>query len=121
MKRVSSSDSERTDRPAGYTHVTAPTLFLKANGINFAYRRFGNVGGIPLVFYPHILGNLDSWDPAVTDGLARGRDVILFDNAGIGKSTGDVPNIFSDMARDSLVFIDALGLSLKLLPYLIAV
>jgi hypothetical protein len=26
---------------------------------------------------------MDYWDPEVTDGLARDREVILFDNAGI--------------------------------------
>jgi hypothetical protein len=31
----------------------------------------------------HYLGTMDYWDPEVTDGLARDREVILFDNAGI--------------------------------------
>ncbi len=95
---------------SSYTHQTAPTQFVEANGITFAYRRFGKKVGIPLVFNPHILGNLDSWDPAVTDGLAQSREVILFDNVGIGKSSGEVPNTFGDMARDAGVFIDGLGL-----------
>ena len=30
---------------ATYTHQTAPTQFIKANGIQFAYRRFGKPGG----------------------------------------------------------------------------
>jgi len=94
-----------------YTHQTAPTQFIEINGITFAYRRFGKQVGIPLVFNPHILGNLDSWDPAVTDGLAQNREVILFDNAGIGKSTGEVPSTFGDMARTAGIFIDALGLT----------
>jgi hypothetical protein len=57
------------------THQTAPTQFVEAGGICFAYRRFGKKEGTPLVFVPHILGNLDSWDPSVTDGLAQGREV----------------------------------------------
>ncbi len=95
---------------SSYTHQTVPTQFVEANVITFAYRRFGKKVGIPLVFNPHILGNLDSWDPAVTDGLAQSREVILFDNAGIGKSSGEVPNTFGDMARDAGLFIEALGL-----------
>ncbi len=95
---------------SSYTHQTAPTQFVETNGITFAYRRFGKKAGIPLVLNPHILGNLDSWDPAVTDGLAQSREVILFDNAGIGKSSGEIPNTFGDMARDAGVFIEALGL-----------
>ena len=35
------------------THQTAPTQFVEANGIRFAYRRFGNPRGVPLVFSPH--------------------------------------------------------------------
>ena len=96
---------------SSYTHQTAPTKFVEANGIKFAYRRFGKQAGIPLVFIPHILGNLDSWDPAVTDGLAQSREVILFDNAGIGRSSGVVPSTFAGMARDAGLFIDAMGLA----------
>ncbi len=66
-----------------YTHHTAPTQFVEANGVRFAYRRFGKKQGIPLVFIPHILGNMDSWDPSVTDGFAKDREVILFNNAGV--------------------------------------
>jgi acetyl esterase/lipase len=54
-----------------YTHQTAPTQFLEANGIRFAYRRFGKANGVPLVFNQHYLGTMDYWDPTVTDGLAR--------------------------------------------------
>jgi hypothetical protein len=32
-----------------YTCQTAPTQFVEANGIRFAYRRFGKSGGVPLV------------------------------------------------------------------------
>ena len=53
------------------THQTAPTQFVEANGIRFAYRRFGNPRGVPLVFSPHYTGTMDYWDPAVTDGLAK--------------------------------------------------
>src|SRR5438309_439399 len=33
-----------------HTHQTAPTQFVEANGIRFAYRCFGKTGGVPLVF-----------------------------------------------------------------------
>jgi pimeloyl-ACP methyl ester carboxylesterase len=94
-----------------YIHHTAPTQFVEASGIRFAYRRFGKKESVPLVFNPHILGNLDSWDPSVTDGLAQGREVILFDNAGIAGSSGEVPQTFAGMAANAGVFIDALGLT----------
>jgi hypothetical protein len=64
-----------------HTHQTAPTQFVEANGIRFAYRRFGKATGVPLVFNQHYTGTMDHWDPAVTDGFAREREVILFSNA----------------------------------------
>ena len=56
-----------------YTHDTVPTQFVEANGIRFAYRRFGKTGGVPLVMNVHFRGTMDHWDPAVTDGLALER------------------------------------------------
>jgi len=93
------------------THQTALTQFVEGNGVRFAYRRFGKKGEVPLVFIPHILGNLDSWDPSVTDGFAKSREVILFNNAGIASSSGEVPVTFAEMAKSAGAFIDALGLT----------
>jgi hypothetical protein len=31
------------------THQTAPTRFVDAAGVRFAYRRFGKPGGVPLI------------------------------------------------------------------------
>jgi hypothetical protein len=38
-----------------HTHQTAPTQFVEANGIRFAYRRFGKPDGVSLVFNMHYL------------------------------------------------------------------
>jgi pimeloyl-ACP methyl ester carboxylesterase len=54
------------------THITAPTRFVEAGGIRYAYRRFGAETGTPLVFLQHFRGGLDSWDPLVTDLLRKG-------------------------------------------------
>ena len=72
----------KTDRA-----LTVPTRFVEAGGIRFAYRRWGKPGGPPLVFMQYFSGNLDDWDPQVTDGY----DVILFDNAGVASSGGETP------------------------------
>jgi hypothetical protein len=93
-----------------HTHQTAPTQFVDGAGIRFAYRRFGKNQGVRLVFFQHFTGTMDNWDPAVTDGLARDREVILFNNAGISSSGGETPNTVAEMARDAAAFIDALGL-----------
>src|SRR5882762_8594233 len=93
-----------------HTHQTAPTRFVEANGIRFAYRRFGNAAGMPLVFNQHFTGTMDHWDPAVIDGLAKGREVILFNNAGVSSSSGEVPTTFEEMGANAIAFIKALGL-----------
>src|SRR5229473_584701 len=93
-----------------HTHQTAPTQFVEANGIRFAYRRFGKTGGVPIVFNQHYIGTMDYWDPTVTDGLARDREVILFNNAGVSSSSGEVPTTFEQMGANAIAFIKALGL-----------
>lgn len=92
------------------THDSAATDIVEAGDIRFAYRRFGSRVGTPLVFLQHFTGNLDNWDPAVTDGFAQDREVIIFDNAGIASSTGTTPDTVAGMARDAVTFIEALGL-----------
>jgi pimeloyl-ACP methyl ester carboxylesterase len=92
------------------THSTAPTEFAEANGIRFAYRRFGSGTGTPLVFLQHFRGGMDHWDPLVTDGLAQSRPVILFDNTGVSGSSGETPSSVDAMATDAAAFLGALGL-----------
>ena len=94
-----------------HNHQTAPTQFVEANGIRFAYRRFGNAAGVPLVFNQHFTGTMDHWDPAVTDGLANEREVILFNNAGVSSSSGEVPTTCQGMGANAIAFIKALGLT----------
>jgi len=94
-----------------HTHQTAPTQFVDANGIRFAYRRFGKTGGVPLVLNIHFTGTMDHWDPAVTNGLAQSREVILFNNAGISSTSGEVPQSIEEMAANAAAFIKALGLT----------
>jgi pimeloyl-ACP methyl ester carboxylesterase len=93
-----------------YTHDTAPTQYVEARGIHFAYRRFGRAGGVPLVFNQHFIGTMDHWDPAVTDGLAQTREIILFNNAGVSSSSGETPANFQEMGANAIAFIRALGL-----------
>jgi pimeloyl-ACP methyl ester carboxylesterase len=94
-----------------HNHQTAPTQFVEANGIRFAYRRFGNPAGVPLVFNQHFTGTMDHWDPAVTDGFAEDREIILFNNAGVSSSFGEVPTTIEKMGANGLAFITALKLA----------
>src|SRR5258706_14627737 len=54
---------------------------------------------------------MDYWAPAVADGLARGREVILFNNAGVSRTSGKVPASFEQMGANAVAFIRALGLN----------
>ena len=92
------------------SNINAPTQLLEANGETYAYRRFGGGRGHPLLFLQHFTGTLDNWDPAVTDPLATGREIILFESAGVGRSTGQVPPTIAGMAVHALAFLDGLGL-----------
>src|SRR5712664_749152 len=94
-----------------HTHQTAPTRFVEANGTRFAYRRFGKTAGVPLVFNQHFTGTMDHWDPAVTDGFAKDREVILFNNAGVSSSSGEVPTRIEKMGAHAVAFIKALKLT----------
>lgn len=90
--------------------TTAPTELVRAGDHAYACRRFGRETGVPLLCLQHFTGTLDNWDPALTDELALTRPVILFDNAGIGKSSGEVPGTVAGMAEHAMRFLDALGL-----------
>jgi pimeloyl-ACP methyl ester carboxylesterase len=92
------------------SNISSPTQFVETKKEKYAYRRFGNGPGFPLLFLQHFTGTLDNWDPAVTDPLATGREVILFESAGVGRSSGKVPETVAGMAEHALAFLDGLGL-----------
>jgi pimeloyl-ACP methyl ester carboxylesterase len=91
--------------------TSAPTQFIQTKSQKYAYRRFGGGAARPLLCLQHFTGTLDNWDPAVTDPLASEREVILFENAGLGRSGGVVPGTIAGMASHAFTFLDALGLS----------
>jgi pimeloyl-ACP methyl ester carboxylesterase len=90
------------------THETARTQFVQVGDVRFAYRRFGRRGGLPLLFLNYFAANMDDWDPKVTNGFAAVREVILFDNAGVGSSTGKTPSTVAAMTKDCVDFCRAL-------------
>ncbi len=90
------------------TFENAATKSVDVNGTNFVYREIGNKSGIPVVFLHHLTAVLEDWDPAIADGLAKGRPVIIFDNRGVGGSEGKTADTVADMAKDAMAFIDAL-------------
>jgi pimeloyl-ACP methyl ester carboxylesterase len=99
-----------TTAPPGSEYLAAPNKTVRAaNGVDYAYREVGD-GTPALVLLQHFRGNLDNWDPALVDALARDRRVVTFDNAGVGGSTGTTPSTIAQMARDAVAFLEALEL-----------
>ena len=98
-----------SDTSSVATYIDAETRVLSApNGVDYAYRATGSSDAPPLVTLQHFRGNLDNWDPALIDALARGRRVITFDNQGVAASSGRTPNTIAQMALDAIDFINTL-------------
>ena len=95
--------------PLATTYAQAPNKTVTADGTTFAYRELGQAGGIPVVFFVHLAATLDNWDPRIIDPIAKTRHVITFDNAGVGGSSGTVPDTIEEAADDAYRFITALG------------
>jgi pimeloyl-ACP methyl ester carboxylesterase len=94
------------------TSKQAVTKTVDVEGTPFAYREVGPAAGVPVVFLHHFTAVLDDWDPAVVDGIAAERRVILVDLRGVGGSGGTTPDSVEAMAEDAVAFLEALGLSL---------
>ena len=88
--------------------ATPEVLTAQVNGATLAYRVQG--AGEPLLCIMGYASTMDMWPPALLDGLAETRRVIVFDNRGMGLSTAsDEPLSLDLMARDALGLMDALG------------
>jgi len=95
---------------AGITWTNVPTQSLCAGGVAFAYRELGKRNGAtPVVFLNHLAAVLDNWDPRVVDGIAAKHHVVVFDNRGVGATTGSPANSMEQMADDAIAFIKGMG------------
>lgn len=89
--------------------LEAETRFVEAAGLRFAYRRFGPRTGTPLVLCQRFNSSMDDWDSTLLEQLSKERDVVVFDNAGVGASSGVVPNSIGGMAYYLVQFVEAMG------------
>lgn len=85
------------------------TRFVEAGGVRYAYRVIGEADGPPLVMMNRFRGTMDEWDPAFVDRLADDRTVILFDNAGVARSSGAPSPRLAGWADNTATFVGALG------------
>jgi pimeloyl-ACP methyl ester carboxylesterase len=95
------------------THLTTPTRFAQVDGTQIAYRRWGNSNSSqpPILLLQHFRGGMDHWDPLLTDGLAEGREVILYNGRGVASSSGTPRTRIEHMADDAAAFVRVLGLA----------
>ena len=89
------------------TAVNTPTQFADINGRKIAYRTVGS--GEPMILCQRFRGNLDDWDPAFIDALAKNYEVIIFDYTGFGSSTGNPHTNMKEFATDVTDLAKALG------------
>jgi pimeloyl-ACP methyl ester carboxylesterase len=96
----------------GFASDAIDTRHIEGKSAIYAYRDFGVANASPpLVLFTRFRGTMDHWDPAFLDVLASERHVIVFDNAGVSESTGEVATSFAAMAETAVDFITALGLA----------
>ncbi len=89
-----------------------PVQTAAVNGATLAYRVINpEVEGRPLMLICGYGFTMAEWDPVFVERLAEGRKVILFDNRGIGRSSGPVKGLtIRTMAKDTAGLIRALKL-----------
>ncbi|MFJ2235115.1 alpha/beta fold hydrolase [Streptomyces sp. NPDC087859] len=94
-----------------YLADTAENLTVEGPSATFTYRRMGPQGGVPLVLLQRFRATIDWWDPEFLDYLAADHDVIVFDNVGVGYTTGEPRDSLDGFADGAAEFIEALGLA----------
>jgi len=95
--------------PAPCQTACVETRFVEGDGVHYAYRVIGDADGPPLVMMNRFRGTVDEWDPAFVDRLAESRTVILFDNAGVARSSGTPSLRLAGWADNTAAFVGALG------------
>lgn len=98
----------RTEQSDEDTAVNTRTKVATVDGRQFAYRSIGV--GSPVIFLHRFRGTMDDWDPAFVDAVAAHHRVVLFDNAGVSSSTGEVPLTLAAAADDAVAFARSLGI-----------
>jgi len=89
--------------------VTAPVKLARTPDGLVGYREVG--AGPPLVLIMGYSGSMDQWEPRFVDALGRAHRVVIFDNAGIGRTSAlSAPLTITAMADQTAAFIETLHL-----------
>jgi pimeloyl-ACP methyl ester carboxylesterase len=85
--------------------------YIETPSARFAYRWLGPRSTVPIVLVHRFRATIDWWDPEFLALLSTDRDVILFDNIGIGYTEGEPLTTTEEYAKGAIEFIEALGLT----------
>ena len=91
-------------------YLKAETKYIRGEKERYAYREIGVNSGIPLLMLPHLSATMDNWDARFLNPIAKLRKVIVFDNQGVGASSGKVQKSIQDMAKGVSDFVQALNI-----------
>jgi pimeloyl-ACP methyl ester carboxylesterase len=102
-------------KPAAPASATSASVVLAP--VQVAHTQLGAVGyravgsGPPLVLIMGYTGTMQDWDPRFVDALARRFRVVIFDNAGVGRTQPlPAPLTIDAMADQTSALISTLGL-----------
>ena len=70
---------------SGPDALTAPTQVIRTSAGTVAYRELGS--GPALLLIMGAGASMDGWPPSVVDALAAHHEVVVFDNAGVGRTS----------------------------------
>jgi pimeloyl-ACP methyl ester carboxylesterase len=82
------------------------TQYAVIQDYKIAYRSIGE--GSPIILCNRFRGNLDDWDPAFLDALAKNYKVITFNHKGLASSSGIPHDTILGFAQDALDLADYL-------------
>jgi len=89
--------------------ASAPVLIAHTRMGPVAYRSVGS--GTPLILIMGYAGTMDIWDRQFVDALAQSHRVVVFDNAGIGRTKALAPPLTIDaMANQTGALLTTLGI-----------
>lgn len=95
--------------PSAEAVVSAPVRVAHTSLGAVGYRALGT--GPPLILITGYTATMDDWDPRFVGALAEHYRVVIFDNAGIGRTQPLLaPLTIDSMANQTSALIDALGL-----------
>ncbi|KAK1492027.1 hypothetical protein CTAM01_10084 [Colletotrichum tamarilloi] len=90
-------------------YENAPNQSILVKGLKMAYRWLGPNDGIPVIHLVSFRATMSQIDPVSMNKIAEKRPVILFDNAGVGRSEGQVPTSYAGWADYCAELIVQLG------------